>query len=34
MLNGLLMMQLVHRDPAYAEATMAMLPVVLASGRI
>lgn len=32
--NGLLMMQLVHRNPAYAEATMAMLPVVLASGRV
>jgi len=31
--NGLLMMQLVHRHPAYAEATMAMLPTVLASGR-
>lgn len=33
MLNGLLLMQLVHRQPTYAEAVLAMLPTILASGR-
>lgn len=33
MLNGLLIMQLVHRSPAYGSAVLCMLSAVLESGR-
>ena len=32
-LNGLLVMQLVHHDSAYSAAVLCMLPEILASGR-
>lgn len=34
LLNGLLVMQFVHRSDAYSAATQAMLPGILASGRL